>query len=179
MVRNPPFASHPLHPSLPQLAPVPSGGIQTVDAPSFTLHCLETPTGLKLFVTCKPRMSEGVVPAFLRRVYELYADDVLKNPFYELDMPIRIRLFDHHLEAYVKQTGLGTGSGSSSSAAATGGQGASSSAPAATGGGAASSGGGGAMFTGSSTTAAPMFTGSSTSGGGALFTGSAGGGPPR
>ena len=26
---------------------------------------------------------------FLRRVYELYADYVLKNPFFAIDMPIR------------------------------------------------------------------------------------------
>lgn len=31
------------------------------------------------------------------RVYDLYADFVLKNPFYEVEMPIRCELFDQHL----------------------------------------------------------------------------------
>jgi hypothetical protein len=30
-----------------------------------------------------------------------------QNPFYELEMPIRIKLFDHALEAYTRSTGLG------------------------------------------------------------------------
>ena len=30
-------------------------------------------------------------------VYELYGDYVLKNPFYEIEMPIRCELFDYHL----------------------------------------------------------------------------------
>ena len=32
-----------------------------------------------------------------RRVYELYTDYVLKNPFYEMEMPIRCELFDTNL----------------------------------------------------------------------------------
>ena len=30
------------------------------------------------------------VEELLRKIYELYADYVLKNPFYSLDMPIRL-----------------------------------------------------------------------------------------
>ncbi len=33
----------------------------------------------------------------LCRVYELYTDYVLKNPFYEMEMPIRCELFDTNL----------------------------------------------------------------------------------
>ena len=29
------------------------------------------------------------VPDLLRKIYELYSDYVLKNPFYSLDMPIK------------------------------------------------------------------------------------------
>lgn len=36
---------HSLHAISKQLAPVPSGGITQVDAPGFSLHCYETPTG--------------------------------------------------------------------------------------------------------------------------------------
>lgn len=110
-----------------------------VDAPSFSLHCYETPTGLKFFVTAKPKTEN--VQAFLRKVYEYYADYVLKNPFYELDMPIRVKLFDYNLEQYVKSTGLGTGTAGQSSVPVP-----------------SSSG-----STGTTTNAAPMFSGSSSS----------------
>lgn len=30
-------------------------------------------------------------------MYDLYADYVLKNPFYEVEMPIRCELFDQNL----------------------------------------------------------------------------------
>jgi hypothetical protein len=119
---------HSLHAISKQLAPVRSGGIEVVDAPNFSLFCFEAPTGIKFFVTARCRKDAplafappaGVNPvtsptdvnAFLRKVYELYADFVLKNPFYELDMPIRLRLFDAGIEAVVRAAGVGTGSGS-------------------------------------------------------------------
>jgi hypothetical protein len=55
---------------------VPSGGIAVLDAPGFSLHCYETPTGVKFFVTAPPRTPD--VGGFLRKVYEFYADFVLK-----------------------------------------------------------------------------------------------------
>ena len=67
---------HSLHAISKQLAPVPSGGMHTVEAPGFTLHCYETPTGLKFFVTAKPKTPD--IALFLKRVYEFYADFVLK-----------------------------------------------------------------------------------------------------
>ena len=81
---------HSLHAISKQLAPVPSGGLQSVEAPAFTMHCMESPTGVKFFVTARPGTKD--VPAFLKRVYALYSDFVLKNPFYEVDMPIRLKV---------------------------------------------------------------------------------------
>lgn len=37
------------------------------------------------------------------QVYELYTDFVLKNPFYELEMPIRCDLFDLAIESFVSK----------------------------------------------------------------------------
>jgi trafficking protein particle complex subunit 4 len=57
--------------------------------------------GTKFFVVCKtgaPNME-----MLLKAIYELYTDFVLKNPFYEMEMPIRCELFDHNL-AQVIQT---------------------------------------------------------------------------
>lgn len=59
-----------------QLAPVNSGGIHTVDAPGFSLHCFESPTGVKFFCTSNSRPADAF--AFLHKAYELYADYVLK-----------------------------------------------------------------------------------------------------
>ncbi len=81
---------HSLHAIAKQLAPVPSGGLQSVEAPAFTMHCMESPTGIKFFATARPGTRD--VPAFLKRVYAFYSDYVLKNPFYEVDMPIRIKV---------------------------------------------------------------------------------------
>ena len=53
------------------------------------------------------------------RVYNLYCDFVLKNPFYEVEMPIRCELFDQALLAAAaaanKRARGGGGSDNSSS----------------------------------------------------------------
>ena len=95
---------HSLHAISKQLAPVPSGGLQSVEAPNFTMHCLESPTGIKFFATARPATRD--VPTFLKRVYAFYSDYVLKNPFYEVDMPIRIKKFDAAVEGHARELGL-------------------------------------------------------------------------
>lgn len=35
------------------------------------------------------------------RIYDLYTDYVLKNPFYEVEMPVRCELFDTNLFATI------------------------------------------------------------------------------
>jgi len=42
------------------------------------------------------------VDTVLRRIYELYTDYVMKNPFYQLEMPIRCEEFDSKLGSYAK-----------------------------------------------------------------------------
>lgn len=44
-------------------------------------------TGIKFIVIADPRQT--CVDVFIKRLYEIYADFALKNPFYSLDMPIR------------------------------------------------------------------------------------------
>lgn len=46
-----------------------------------------THTGVKFIVVADNKQPK--VEELLKRIYELYADYVLKNPFYSLDMPIR------------------------------------------------------------------------------------------
>lgn len=48
--------------------------------------------GTKFFVVCEPGTQH--MESLLKVIYELYTDYVLKNPFYEMEMPIRCELFD-------------------------------------------------------------------------------------
>ena len=56
--------------------------------------------GTKFLLITEPRQPN--VDTVLRRVYELYADYVMKNPFYQLEMPIRCEEFDRNLGSYAK-----------------------------------------------------------------------------
>ncbi len=47
--------------------------------------------GIKFIVLADPRQSG--IDALLRKIYEIYSDFALKNPFYSLEMPIRCVLF--------------------------------------------------------------------------------------
>ena len=68
-------------------ASAPSSGITKMETQEFTLTCLQTLTGLKFFVTSTPATPN--VDKYLESCYTLYCDYVLKDPFYELDMPIK------------------------------------------------------------------------------------------
>ncbi|KAG6555051.1 hypothetical protein Mapa_003084 [Marchantia paleacea] len=87
---------HSMHAISIQLSPT-SGctGIEVLEADTFDLHCFQSLTGTKLFVASEPG-AVGVT-ALLKTIYELYADYVLKNPFYEVEMPIRCELFELNL----------------------------------------------------------------------------------
>lgn len=76
-------------------------GIQLLHADTFDLHCFQAITGTKFVLVVEPRMQQ--VPALLSRIYEVYTDYALKNPFYEVEMPIRCELFDEHCEGAVQR----------------------------------------------------------------------------
>jgi hypothetical protein len=57
-------------------------------------------TGIKIFVTAD--LNTPNIPETLQGIYELYADYVMKNPFYEMDMPIKCDLFDDHCKRIIK-----------------------------------------------------------------------------
>ncbi|CAG0904201.1 unnamed protein product, partial [Cyprideis torosa] len=82
-----------------QLSPAAGhSGIRSLHADSFTLNCYQSPTGIKFLALTDPRQPLSSVETLLRKMYELYADFALKNPFYTLDMPIRCSLFDSNLD---------------------------------------------------------------------------------
>jgi hypothetical protein len=59
------------------------------------LCCSQTRTGVKFIVVIDKQQQK--VPELLKKIYELYTDYVLKNPFYSLDMPIKCELFTTNL----------------------------------------------------------------------------------
>lgn len=59
--------------------------------------------GTKIFVATEP--GTPGMDNLLKTIYELYTDYVLKNPFYEVEMPIRCELWDLNLALAVKKDG--------------------------------------------------------------------------
>jgi hypothetical protein len=53
------------------------------------------------FVVCDPKQMG--IDQLLDKIYELYADFALKNPFFSLEMPIRADLFDQNLQVAIDQ----------------------------------------------------------------------------
>ena len=93
--------------------PPASSGIQVFETENFKLNCFQTLTGVKfVLISDLSQCSNGSKEDFLRKVYEIYSDYALKNPFYSLDMPIRCELFDTNLiqalEQHEKLTSMST-----------------------------------------------------------------------
>ncbi|KAI9552159.1 hypothetical protein GHT06_022496 [Daphnia sinensis] len=93
---------YPLFAIASQLSPeIKSSGIEVLEADTFKLHCFQTLTGIKFLIVAEPKQLN--VEHLLRRVYELYADFALKNPFYSLEMPIRCEQFESNLQLLLEQ----------------------------------------------------------------------------
>ena len=82
-------------------------GLKHVTMDQLSLFLYQTLTGIK-FVAVSTQsttnaMAVSIAENLLRKAYCLYADYVMKDPFYDPDMPIRCELFDSHLAELVKQ----------------------------------------------------------------------------
>ena len=75
-------------------------GIEVLESSQFRLTCFQTFTGTKFLLFTEPNQPN--VDVIIRKVYELYADYVMKNPFYQLEMPIRCEAFERHLMSYMR-----------------------------------------------------------------------------
>uniref|UniRef100_A0A5F9CIN9 Trafficking protein particle complex subunit n=1 Tax=Oryctolagus cuniculus TaxID=9986 RepID=A0A5F9CIN9_RABIT len=73
-----------------------SSGIEMLETDTFKLHCFQTLTGIKFVVLADPR--QAGIDSLLRKIYEIYSDFALKNPFYSLEIPIQCELFDQNLK---------------------------------------------------------------------------------
>ncbi|EJK49950.1 hypothetical protein THAOC_31128 [Thalassiosira oceanica] len=102
---------HSLHAIAAEASPVrlpknknPSGaddGIQQIEGSGVTLKCLQTRTGIKFVLTAEPGTTD--IDTALREIYVLYADCALKDPFYELEMPIRCELFTSAVDNLIER----------------------------------------------------------------------------
>lgn len=83
----------------PTTRPKDSTGIETLQTSRFLLTCHQTPTGTKFLLFTEPAQQNA--DAILQRCYELYADFVMKNPFYSLEMPIRCEKFERAVQGWI------------------------------------------------------------------------------
>ncbi|KAI4739027.1 Sybindin-like protein [Aureobasidium sp. EXF-12298] len=99
---------HAISRSLSPVAPPPAPpgnranqatGIQSLESSHFRLTCFQTPTGTKFLLFTSPEQPN--TDQITRRCYDIYADYVMTNPFYSLEMPIRVDKFDRALAAYL------------------------------------------------------------------------------
>ncbi|PSN59343.1 Sybindin-like protein [Corynespora cassiicola Philippines] len=86
------------------LAPTPflnrPTGLEVLETSHFRMQCFQTLTGVKFLLFTEPQQPN--IDSMMRRIYELYADFVMKNPFYTVEMPIRCEKFDRGLDGFVK-----------------------------------------------------------------------------
>lgn len=76
-------------------------GIEEIVAAGMVLKCLQTRTGIKFVITATPGTPD--MDIVLKEIYLLYAECVLKDPFYELEMPIRSDLFTQAVDSLVEK----------------------------------------------------------------------------
>jgi hypothetical protein len=78
----------------------PSGrkpeGLITLNSQTFKLQCFKSLTHLLFVLISSPNTQD--MDKLLSQSYQLYADHVLKNPFYPLDQPIRIEGFNKAIQ---------------------------------------------------------------------------------
>ena len=78
---------------------LPTSGIEVLESSFFRLTVLQTLTGVKFLLFTSPSM-EGT-DTLMRGVYERYADYVCKNPFWQVEMPIRVEAWERSLNAWL------------------------------------------------------------------------------
>jgi len=89
---------HGIHAITSRLSPTgPSSGAQVIEGESFKMNILLTATGTKFVLLTS--LAEPTADAVLQKVYEVYADAVMKNPFHTPEMPIRTEGFDTRITA--------------------------------------------------------------------------------
>jgi hypothetical protein len=104
---------HGVHAITSRLTPTvaSSSGAHVIEAETFKMTIYLTPTGMPSstqlthlnsigtkFVLLTS-LSDQTADTLLQKVYEIYADTVMKNPFHNPEMPIRTEAFDTRINA--------------------------------------------------------------------------------
>ncbi|KAL0482850.1 trafficking protein particle complex subunit 4 [Acrasis kona] len=93
---------HSLHVISSQISPIKGGGgMELLEADTFKLYCYQSPTETKFFLLADAQQQN--LDQLARTIYELYADYVMKNPFYEMEMPIHCDLFLVNVEKKIDE----------------------------------------------------------------------------
>ncbi|OJJ04367.1 hypothetical protein ASPVEDRAFT_172514 [Aspergillus versicolor CBS 583.65] len=82
---------------------IPISGLEMLETEKFRLTCFQTLTGTKFLLFTDPLMEN--VDVVMKGVYEIYADYVMKNPFYQIEMPVRCERFDRGVGGYLRARG--------------------------------------------------------------------------
>ena len=78
---------HSLHAITVAVSPtLKSSGFNELESTNWKASCLQTITGLKFLIFTDLNFDKS--NDLLKQIYATYADYVLKNPFYTLDMPV-------------------------------------------------------------------------------------------
>ncbi|KAI4089079.1 MAG: hypothetical protein LQ344_005650 [Seirophora lacunosa] len=75
-------------------------GLEVLETSNFRLTCFQAPTGVKFLLFTEPHQPN--CDTIVAKIYEFYADYVMKNPFYALEMPVRCEEFDRRLGAWIR-----------------------------------------------------------------------------
>ncbi|KAK3898635.1 Sybindin-like protein [Staphylotrichum tortipilum] len=81
--------------------PEAPSGLEVLETENFRMQCFTTLTGVKFLLFADTTQTN--VDLAMRRVYDLYTDYVMKNPFYQLEMPVRCDMFDRKLGSYIRE----------------------------------------------------------------------------
>ncbi|CAG7556922.1 unnamed protein product [Fusarium equiseti] len=81
--------------------PEPSSGLEVLETENFRMQCFNTLTGVKFLLFTDT--TQANVDVTIRKIYDLYSDYVMKNPFYSLEMPVRCDIFDRKLLSYIRE----------------------------------------------------------------------------
>ncbi|KAI0092964.1 Sybindin-like protein [Irpex rosettiformis] len=91
---------HGIHAITSRLSPTgSSSGAHTIEGEAFKMTILLTATGTKFVLLTS--VVEPTADSVLQKVYEIYSDAVMKNPFHTPEMPIRSEAFDSRITALI------------------------------------------------------------------------------
>ncbi|KAI8923528.1 Sybindin-like protein [Entophlyctis helioformis] len=92
---------HGVHAITAQISPMPgSSGLEMLESEALKVFCHQTPTGIKIVIITDAAHTSHELAC--KRIYEIYADYAMKNPFHTPEMPIRADLFDSNMSRLVR-----------------------------------------------------------------------------